>query len=771
MGDPRPVPPLPPPPRARVWGLALCSVLAVVALGVWTRGVLEEAIRGRAAAFQQALLAANVTALREWNQAQRERAEAIAALPPVVDEVRALVELAARDPGGLAAAPAQSRLAALLGRALGGDDFLVLDPGLRVVAARHAGLVGDVVEDPAARALVTRVAQGGFVTPPLRSAIPLPLPDGTLRAGVPTLFACAPVRTADGGPLAVLAVRLRPEAELTRILNRARAGASGETYAFDRQGVLLSDSRFPEDLRRAGLLDPDPRASPVLTLELRDPGGDLRRQAAAGPRGERPLMHLVAEAVRGTSGADMDGHRDYRGALVVGAWTWLEPEGFGVAIQLDHEEAFAPLRLLRGVFALLLGLVALAAAGAGLFFEVLFRARAASEAYHLAAREAVLADLRVAREIQLEAVPRDLRHLAARGVDAAGLLEPALEVGGDLFDLFPAGPDRLCLVVGDVSGKGIPAALFMTMVLALVRVHARQTADPGQVLQRVNDELARDNARGMFVTLLLGFLDPATGELTWASGGHLPPVLLPAAGAPALLPGPAGTIVGIDEGLRFPSGRRSLEPGDGLVVYTDGVTEAMSPAGACWGEERLLGHLAAAKRDDAGELLRGVRRAVQAWAAGAPQSDDIALLALRWTPAPGSRSWELPADPAEVMRVCEALRAVCARERVPEPAVQDLALAVEEALSNVVRHAYRGDPAGRIRVALAIDEGQVRVAIRDRGPAFDPLAAPVPDLTRPVDERPPGGLGVHLLRRVTDAQGYRREGEENVLELVKRRGA
>jgi phosphoserine phosphatase RsbU/P len=268
-------------------------------------------------------------------------------------------------------------------------------------------------------------------------------------------------------------------------------------------------------------------------------------------------------------------------------------------------------------------------------FEILeVKARVKSllqaRAYQEARRELLSKELRIAREIQMSLVPRDFSRWDGSEVDIFGLLEPAREVGGDLYSVFPAGDGRLGLLFGDVSGKGVHAALFMAIASTLAKMAALHAESPEQVLSQVNAELAENNPSGMFVTLFCAFLDLATGRLVCASGGHTLPVLM-RAGEPARFPyGAQGTIVGLLPGMPYKSISLDLHPGDLFIAYTDGVTEAFNPNEEAFGDDRLLDHVTARRPAAAREAVEGLLDAVRIFAAGAPQSDDIAILALRY---------------------------------------------------------------------------------------------------------------------------------------------
>jgi sigma-B regulation protein RsbU (phosphoserine phosphatase) len=376
-------------------------------------------------------------------------------------------------------------------------------------------------------------------------------------------------------------------------------------------------------------------------------------------------------------------------------------------------------------------------------------------------------ELRMAREIQMGMVPTDFSALCAGlPIEIHALLEPATEVGGDLYDVFPLGEGRLCIVIGDVSGKGIPAALFMTRATTLLHAIAQHVTQPAQILSHVNDELSRNNPTSTFVTLFCAILDARSGQLAWASGGHLPPVLVRAGEPPRLLFNDLGTVVGIQPRLTFPSSEIQLVPGDALFLCTDGVLEAFGPDERCFGEERLLEALTHAPvRAEA--IVSRVLESVRTFARGRAQSDDIALLCVRWLGS-DSLALGLRSTAADVTRGYRAVQQFLGDHGADAGAVHDVGLAVEEVLSNLLRHGYP-EGEGPIYLRAAISREAITIELRDRGIYFDPRSATPPLLDAPLDERAPGHLGIHLLRSSIDRIAYQREGDENVLTLIRDR--
>lgn len=247
-------------------------------------------------------------------------------------------------------------------------------------------------------------------------------------------------------------------------------------------------------------------------------------------------------------------------------------------------------------------------------------------------------ELEMAREIQLNMVPTDFAAAGAeRAVEIFATLQPAREVGGDLYDFFWVTPECLCLVVADVSDKGAGAALFMARAKSAIRLlatllpaHERRPPVVAEVVERANRELCRDNPHGLFVTLIFTMLNVATGELEYCNAGHCLPRLVGPRGQVASLDGVRGKPLGIREGFDYESVARKLMPGEGLFLFTDGVTEAMDPSGELFGEERLLAALTSRAEQAPSDLVAGVLHDVREFAGTADPSDDIAALACRW---------------------------------------------------------------------------------------------------------------------------------------------
>lgn len=239
-----------------------------------------------------------------------------------------------------------------------------------------------------------------------------------------------------------------------------------------------------------------------------------------------------------------------------------------------------------------------------------------------------------AADLQLSSLPQDFPPFPDRTeFDLHAGMVTAKEVGGDLYDFFLGAPDRLGFVVADAAGKGLPAAIFITLTRTLLRAAAARLADPGECLRIVNAVLCIDNPTLMFSTLFYGVLNTATGEVRYANAGHNPPYVLRNGGRVEALRGAGAMALGIVEDLRYPTQQTRLAPGETLVCFSDGVTEAINPQGALFGEARLEGFLAAQTKNHPTELLGAVIAEVDAYMALAPMADDVTLLVLRYNGA------------------------------------------------------------------------------------------------------------------------------------------
>ena len=384
-----------------------------------------------------------------------------------------------------------------------------------------------------------------------------------------------------------------------------------------------------------------------------------------------------------------------------------------------------------------------------------------------AAKERIERELQIAHEIQMSMVPKIFPAFPDRSeFDIFATLVPAKEVGGDLYDFFFIDDDHLCFAVGDVSGKGVPAALFMAVTKTLFRATAGNGGTPGEILARLNTEICRDNESCMFVTFFCGILNIRTGQVDYSNGGHNLPYYLHRGGV-SPLENFGGTSLGLVERSPYAWGRMLLRPGEALLLYTDGVTEAMDSGRTLYSDERLEQFLGASRSTVPRQLIGDLISDLRHFAGDAPQSDDITILALQYF---GMQHLDITVHNklSELASANQTLTEFGRQHGVPEDVLHDLNLAVGEILTNIISYGYPGGGDHEITVRLGIESSEMRVAVEDDGEPFNPLEVAEADTSKPLEERAIGGLGVHLVRKLTDGLEYQRHEGRNLLVMKKR---
>jgi serine phosphatase RsbU (regulator of sigma subunit)/anti-sigma regulatory factor (Ser/Thr protein kinase) len=389
-------------------------------------------------------------------------------------------------------------------------------------------------------------------------------------------------------------------------------------------------------------------------------------------------------------------------------------------------------------------------------------------------KEQLERELDSAREIQLSMVPREFPEPGSGvPIEIHAALLPARQVGGDLYDFFWRDPETLYFVVADVSEKGAPAALFMARTKTSIRLiatglsgSAGGPALPHEIIARVNHELCQDNPIQMFVTLFVGLLRPATGELTFCNAGHNVPYVVPRDGAVMPLRGVSAKPVGINPAFTYASTTTSLAEGDCLFVFTDGIPESVDATGAFYEDARLEATLRSLAGEAPREVVAGVLESVRRFCGTAPAADDIAVIALRRT-SPSFVELTVTNRPGDLERVVQAVDDLGATHGVPPAIVADVNVVLDEVLSNIIRHGYTDEAVHEIRVRLAAASESLDVDVEDDGIAFDPTTAPTVPPAGNVREREAGGLGLHFVHHLMDEVRYVRSGARNRLHLSK----
>jgi sigma-B regulation protein RsbU (phosphoserine phosphatase) len=382
----------------------------------------------------------------------------------------------------------------------------------------------------------------------------------------------------------------------------------------------------------------------------------------------------------------------------------------------------------------------------------------------LAAQSRLGHELQIAARIQQSMLPHGAAALVPAGTRVAGTLIPAKQVGGDFYDYFILRDGRLLFAVGDVSDKGIPAALFMARLSGLLRVLGNAGAQPDRLLTELNARLVDGNDACMFATLGCGVLHPGTGRLQYASAGHEPPMLRAANGVVQAFNVENGPAVGIDSPVAYLLAEGYLAPGDTLVMYTDGVTEAEMGEGAQFGVARLA-ELVSGDGADPQALVERIAVAATQYAvhSHAPAADDLTVLAVAlcpervttWADAQGEHWRITPLPTAEGIGQAQRwLRAALIARAVPPERIADAELVAEELLTNIVRSNAMHPGQLGIDVECTLASNEIVLRFRDDGEPFDPLARTLPRLEADIAEREVGGLGIHLVKQIAAQADY-----------------
>ncbi|MEA4890107.1 MAG: LytS/YhcK type 5TM receptor domain-containing protein [Clostridiaceae bacterium] len=385
----------------------------------------------------------------------------------------------------------------------------------------------------------------------------------------------------------------------------------------------------------------------------------------------------------------------------------------------------------------------------------------------LRTKELIESELSVAREIQMSIVPKIFPAFPERSeFDIFAMIEPAREVGGDLYDFFLLDDDHLCFTIGDVSGKGVPASLFMAVAKTLIKAKAGIHMGPDQILYQVNNELCKDNDSGMFVTIFLGILTISSGEMVFSNGGHNLPYLQKANRETEALPKIPGMALAVMEDAPYTCSKITVKTGDSLVLYTDGVTEAMNPAGDLLKDEKLVQMLRQFDGSTAKDAVRHILGETRRFVNGATQSDDITILVLKYL---GSKRivYQLNGGLEEISVLSETIEKFAAGNGIPQDIVFKVNLSIDELLTNTLSYGYPERGEREISVSLAVQDQTLVIETRDNASAFNPLEKTEPDISQDIDERPIGGLGIHIVRKMMDEIAYRREAGFNILTMKK----
>lgn len=379
-------------------------------------------------------------------------------------------------------------------------------------------------------------------------------------------------------------------------------------------------------------------------------------------------------------------------------------------------------------------------------------------------------ELEYAKEIQYSALPSTFPPYPDQDhFDIYAQMFTAKEVGGDFYDFYLLDDYTIAFLIADVSGKGIPAALFMMTAKTTIKDLAERGLPVNEILREANEKLCKGNEAGMFVTACMGILDLRTGKLQLANAGHNPPLMKHKDGVFEYLRVKPGFVLAGMEGIRYRLNEYILHPGDRIFFYTDGVTEATNGEKQLYGEERLKTFVNAHAGLAAKELLHGLKSDIDLFVGDAPQFDDITMLMFDYLGGAAMKEERIfPADINALSDVQGFFEGLLEQLACPMKTQIAISVAIEEIFVNIAHYAY---PAGNgSAVAGFAFDPESRTAtfeFRDQGIPFDPLKQKEPDITLSAEDRGIGGLGILITRKTMDSVAYRYENGENILTMQK----
>ena len=435
-----------------------------------------------------------------------------------------------------------------------------------------------------------------------------------------------------------------------------------------------------------------------------------------------------------------------------------------LAVVCYDDEVYAPLMRLR----LRLLLLSMLAVGILLFMIRLFAQSEKELKQKTLEQERTNGELRIASNIQQALLPTTEESQAiTEDVCVEGRLIPAKAVGGDLYNAFVR-DGKLFFCIGDVSGKGIPSALIMAITQTVFRNIASRENNPAQIMKRLNEAACRNNKANIFVTLFIGVLDLPTGHLRYCNAGHEKPILVDQL---SLLEVKPNLPIGLFEDFNYEMQTTTLLPGSALFLYTDGLTEARNAQGQLFGRGSVLKMIADSGATAPKQLVETAIAEVKRFSENTEQSDDLTLLAIRYTPSQEkevlSEELTLHNDVKEVEALGPFVKQIAEQLGIEKSLSGKLRLALEEAVVNVMEYAYPKGTTGEVKVRATSNGHRLKFIITDSGISFNPTEVAAADTTLSAEERPVGGLGILLVRKLMDSINYERIDGKNILTLSK----
>ena len=381
-------------------------------------------------------------------------------------------------------------------------------------------------------------------------------------------------------------------------------------------------------------------------------------------------------------------------------------------------------------------------------------------------RAKINSELSIAKSIQASSLPNVFPPFPEKSeFDIFATMETAKEVGGDFYDFYFVDEDKFMFLIADVSGKGIPAALFMMTVKTLINNVSQLGYPPKRLIETINKKISQTNKQGFFVTMLAGLINTKTGELNLINCGHNQPLIKRNNGDFEYLNLAPNIVLGAFEDAQFEIYDTKLNPGDIIFTYTDGITEAFNDKNEMFGEQNLVDSLNKNKTSDIKQIIENTTTDIKNYMNSTPQSDDITMLAFKYNGDKKVKNFETEALQANYKSFYTWLHEAFEQWNLDSELRNKLDMCAEEIYANISFYAYP-PKTGAVCVSLEKTDDSVTMKFKDSGVAYNPLEKPDPNIDLPPEQRPIGGLGIYMVKNMADNVEYHRIENENILTIM-----
>ena len=383
-------------------------------------------------------------------------------------------------------------------------------------------------------------------------------------------------------------------------------------------------------------------------------------------------------------------------------------------------------------------------------------------------KQRLSSELQVAGIIQESSIPTVFPPFPGKKeIDLYAKMIMAKQVGGDFYDFFLIDDEHIALVIADVSGKGIPASLFMMVNKIILKERALMGGDPATIMAFVNDRICENNKADLFVTVWFGVLELSTGRITAVNAGHEDPVVLRADGKTELFKTRHNLAIGVSPDAVYKNYELRLERGDKLFLYTDGIPDATDGVGNRLTVDKMLDILSESSDKGPYALIGDVIDKANAFVGDAPQFDDMTMLCMEYKGRSNARTMTVKATDDNLDNVTDFVNGILSEKGVGAKVVSQLDIALEEIFINVAHYAYNPD-VGEVEISVEVTEGDIVLKFTDGGKRYDPLAKEDPDITLSAEDRQIGGLGIYMVKKLVDGISYEYVDGKNILILEKK---